>query len=151
MFTKMQELRELKDEKRKLEKNLAHINNCMNQQKENCFHVMVYLGYNGFPVIANKYKYRCLICGELDNEKIPFKPEYIIHAEDYLPQYDTQDKEQCDEKFDNIQALALNLLRENPDLSREEMVIKLNHLIQEDISFRRSENKPKLVKTRNDI
>lgn len=146
MFAKIQKLRELEEEKNKLLKKLEDIDNCLEHQKEQCCHIMVYLGYNDFLIVPNKH--RCLICGKMDDEKVPFEPEYVIHAEDYLPGYDTQDEEQCNEKFDHIQTLAFGLLRENPNMSRKELTTKLNNLIQEGISFRKSKDSSELVKTK---
>lgn len=137
---KIQYFRNLKMQKSELERNLAFINRTINEQSDYCSHIGVNLGkfllYN---------RCRCLICGRRKEEITFLNPEHIINAENYLPQYDMQDDKQCDEKLDTIQTLALGLLKENPDMSSEQLVYKLNDLIQESISFRESKNEPKLV------
>lgn len=139
---KIKNLRELEMQKFELEKKLAFINRNIKEQQMTCLHIDVNLG---------KYmlydRYCCILCGEENIEK-DFEPEYIIHAENYLPQYDINDEKQCNNKFDHIQTLALGLLKDNPNMSREELVDKLNNLIQLSISFRESQSGSKLVKTR---
>jgi len=143
----IQYARDLEEKKAKLDRKLEKINNNIEQQKKYCSHISVDLGYYGYyPSTGDMY--RCLICGKGKGKEYFFEPEYIIHAENFLPQYDITDVKQCDEKFDNIRTLALGILKENPDMSREELTTKLNNLIQENISLSESQNATKLVKTK---
>ena len=78
-----------------------------------------------------------------------FEHKYIVDARYYMPQFDIKDEEQCNNKFDHIQILALVLLKENPDMSRQELVDKLTNLIQESLSIREKQNDQRLVKVKN--
>lgn len=131
--------RELESEQRKLSESLNKINGYIENQKDNCSHIFVDLG-------RTHYRYRCLLCGKGRIENYVMEPKYIVYAEDYLTQYDIQDEEQCNEKFDNIQTLALGLLQDDPNMSREELCNRLNQLIQESIALRENDNTQKLVK-----
>lgn len=149
---KVKYLIELEEEKAQLERKLAIINGKINTQRETCSHVSVDLGYYGlYPSTGDEYC--CLLCGMGKNREYYYDPRYMVHAEDYLPQYDIKDDEQCIAKFEHIQTLALGILKENPEMSNEELVSRLNNLIQESISMRQSKdtemNGPKLVKRKN--
>lgn len=138
----------LEEEKAQLERKLAIVNGKINTQREACSHVSVDLGYYGmYPSTGDEYC--CLLCGMGKNREYYYDPKYMVHAEDYLPQYDIKDDEQCIAKFEHIQTLALGVLKENPEMSNEELVSRLNNLIQESISYNKSQSGPKLVKTRN--
>ena len=62
---------------------------------------------------------------------------------------DIKDNKQCLDKFVHLQILTLGILKENPEMSNEELVSRLNNLIQESISYNKKQSGPKLVKTRN--
>ena len=47
-------------------------------------------------------KCRCLICGKVIDGKSLDESKYIIYVENYLPQYDITDNEQCKHKFNLI-------------------------------------------------
>lgn len=64
----------------------------------------------------------------------------MAHAEEYLLQYNIKDDEQCLVKFEHIQTLALGILKENPEMLNEELVARLNNLIQESISYNKKLN-----------
>lgn len=140
-------IRQLEEQKANLEQQLNPVCRKIEEEKESCLHVAVNLGYYGIcPSTGDKY--RCLICGKGAGEEYFYEsyPGYVVHAENYLPQYDIKDEQQCNNKFDLIQTLALGLLKENPDMSRRELVYKLNNLIKKSISFKEENNGPKLVK-----
>lgn len=144
---KIQYIKFLEMKKNQLEINLENVNKDIKKQKDSCIHLGVNLGYYGlYPSSGNKYI--CLMCGKGKDGEYFAKPKYIIHAENYLTQYDIIDEEQCNEKFDNIQTLTLGLLKENPDMSIEELSLKLNNLIQKSISSKENQDSPKLVKTK---
>ena len=139
---------ELEEQKAQLERKLAIINGKINTQRENCSHVSVDLGYYGlYPSTGNEYC--CLLCGKGKNRDYYYDPRYMVHAEEYLPQYDIKDDEQCIAKFEHIQTLALGILKENPEMTNEELVSRLNNLIQESIAYNKNQSGPKLAKTRN--
>ncbi len=142
IFKKIAYVRMLETQRNALTEELACININIKQQEESCSHILVNLGNKG---IIDNYE-RCLICGQQAEEGCVMAFELCVHAEDYLLKYDINDEIQCNEKFDAIQTLAFGLLRENPNMTREELTIKLNNLIQESINIRDTKNNPKLIK-----
>lgn len=130
-------LRELEEQKAKLEKELNNIKKNIQEEKDNCSHISVDLGYYGYyPDPGNKY--RCLICGKGKDEYF-YEPGYIVDASEYLTQYDIRDKKQCDIKFDHIQTIGLGLLKFKPNMTRDQLVNELNNLIKESIAYKKSE------------
>lgn len=145
IFEKIEYLRMLETKGNALTRELATINMNIKQQEESCCHILVNLGNKG--IIDNHE--RCLLCGQQAEEGYALASELCIHAEDYLLNYNINDETQRNEKFDAIQTLALGLLRENPNMTREELTIRLNTLIQESISIKDTKNIPKLIKNRH--
>ena len=130
-------LRELEEQKAKLEKELNNIKKDIQKEKDNCSHISVNLGYYGYyPDPGNKY--RCLICGKGKDEYF-YEPGYIVDASEYLTHYDIRDKKQCDIKFDHIQTIGLGLLKFKPNMTRDQLVNELNNLIKESIAYKKSE------------
>lgn len=145
---KVKYIMKLEEQKEQLERNLAIINGKIDTEREECSHVSVDLGYYGlYPSTGDEYC--CLLCGKGKNRDYYYEPRYMVHAEEYLPQYNIKDDEQCLAKFEHIQTLALGILKENPEMSNEELAARLNSLIQESISYNKDQSGPKLVKTRN--
>lgn len=137
----------LEEEKVNLERKLNSVNKKIKVQGDNCSHISVDLGYYGmYPSTGDEYC--CLLCGKGKNREYYYEPKYMVHAEDYLPQYDITDDGQCIEKFEHIQGLALEILKENPDMSNEELVSRLNTLIENSINTQdtNKNNGPKLIK-----
>lgn len=145
---KIKYIMKLEEEKVKLERKLASVNECINVQKNTCSHVIVDLGYYGiYPSTGDEYC--CLLCGMGKNREYYYEPKYMVHAENYLPQYDIKDNAQCLEKFEHIQILALGILKDKPDISNEELVSRLNTLIEDSIFMSQDTDKnngPKLIK-----
>ena len=145
---KVKYIMKLEEQKEQLERNLAIINGKIDTEREDCSHVSVDLGYYGlYPSTGDEYC--CLLCGKGKNRDYYYESRYMVHTEEYLPQYNIKDDEQCLAKFEHIQTLALGILKENPEMSNEELVARLNSLIQESISYNKDQSGPKLVKTRN--
>lgn len=143
---KIKIINDLEMEKFSLERKLETINKKLEEEKNSCLHIGVDLGYYGFyPSTGNKYQ--CLLCGKGKGEEYFFEPEYIVYAEKYLPQFDVNDESQCCDKFLNIQLLALGLLKDNSDMTRQELVDELNNLIQESIAYKENQGGPKLEKS----
>lgn len=129
MEQQIENTRKLEIKKNKLMEELANINKSIDFQIESCSpHLLVDLGYYG-PSTGRKC--RCLICGKWEEQYFFYRPEDIIYAENYLPEYNIMNDEQCNAKFANIQALALSLLREEPNMSKEELANQLENLIHE--------------------
>ena len=86
--------------------------------EKTCNHVNVYLGHS-----LGDYVSRCLFCGG------DHYAENIINASEFLPQYDINDPEQCQMKFEQIQTIALGILKTNKDITIEELIDKLNEIM----------------------
>lgn len=135
-------------EKRREEKlrELEEINNMIKKVQDHCGHNMIVnLGYDEFGC-STESNCRCLICGKVKEGKGLDESKYIIHAEDYLLQYDITDNEQCKHKFDLIKTLAYGLWKEKTYASEEEFVKELNNIIQESISLKKEQSGPRLIK-----
>ena len=135
-------LQELNRQKIELERRLVPIKADIEKKQESCSHIHVNLGCCGHD------KYLCLICGKENKDDFFVPPYYTIHAENYLPQYDIKDEEQCILKFELIQTVALGLLKEHPDISRKELIVNLNNLIGENISITQEQSGIPLRKTK---
>ena len=72
--------------------------------------------------------YRCLFCGKGKNEYF-FDSKYVVHAENYLTNFDISDEKQVEEKFDNLQTMALGIMKENPNMDHLEFTNRFNCLI----------------------
>ncbi len=145
---KFKYIMKLEEKKAQLERKLAIINRKIEIEREDCSHVSVDLGYYGlYPSTGDEYC--CLLCGKGKNRDFYYDSRYMVHAEEYLPQYDIKDDKQCLDKFEHLQILTLGILKENPEMSNEELISRLNNLIQESISYNKKQSGPKLVKTRN--
>ena len=116
---------------------LEEIDNLIKRVQEHCGHDMtVNLGYEQLDCNIES-KCRCLICGKVIGGKSLDESKYIIYAENYLPQYDITDKEQCKHKFNLIKTLAYGLWKEKTYASEEEFVNELNNIIQESILLKK--------------
>jgi len=145
---KIEYLKELKNKEQQLMKELTQTSKEIENEKSSCQHISVDLGYYGqFPNTGDKY--RCLICGK--GNGYFYEPNYIVHAENYLTHLDIRKDTECDEKFDIIQTLTLNILKNNPDMNRKEIVDTLNNLIQENIMCQYNEEMDKLISLLNKI
>ena len=112
---------ELNKERINLLQVLYKIEKDINNVEMTCDHVNVYLGESKNNLAG--FLSRCLFCGgvhQVDN---------VIDASEFLPQYDINDKEQCQMKFEQIQTIALGILKENKDITIEELITKLNELM----------------------
>lgn len=145
---KIEYIMDLEEVKAKLEKKLVSVNERINIQKRFCEHVCVDLGKHGiYP--NDRDEYCCLLCGMRKNGEDCYELKYIVHAEKYLSQYDIKDDAQYLEKFEHIRLLALGILKEKSDMSNEELVSRLNTLIEDSITMSQDNDKnnnPKLIK-----
>lgn len=99
---------ELEEEKANLERELSLINDKIKGINDRikgirniCSHVSVDLGYYGiYPSTGDEYC--CLLCGMGKNREYYYEPRYMVHAKNYLPQYDVSDDSQCIEKLEHI-------------------------------------------------
>ena len=144
-FERMQAIKKLEEEREILLRKLSKIDKKLKNEKEECNHISVDLGYYGiFPSTGDEYC--CLICGKGKNREFYFEPQKnIVHAEKYLPELDITDDAQCTTKFECVQKLALSILREYPNLSDEELVDRLNSLIEKSILSKENNKVIKLM------
>lgn len=144
-FERMQSIKKLEEQKEILLRKLSKIDKKLKNEKEECNHISVDLGYYGmFPSTGDEYC--CLICGKGKNREFYFEPQKnIVHAEKYLPEFDITDDIQCARKFERVQELAFSILREYPNLSDKELTDRLNSLIEKSISSRENNKVIKLM------
>lgn len=128
----IQSIIELREKKKKLERELSIINEQFQEEENSCNHVSVHLGMNP-PTLNNDY--RCLFCGKGKNEYF-FDSKYVVHAENYLTNFDISDEKQVEEKFDNLQTMALGIMKENPNMDHLEFTNRFNCLIASSIEQR---------------
>ena len=133
-FERMQAIQKLEEKKETLLEKLSKIDKELKKEQGECNHISVDLGYYDiFPSSSDEYC--CLICGKGKNRGLYFVPEKnIVHAEKYLPELDITDDAQCVRKIESIQELAFRILREYPSLSDQELVNRLNSIIEKRIS-----------------
>lgn len=124
---------ELHCRKKQKEEELKSIDSNLSKFQEECDHINVILGRDGFLPV---YRNRCLLCGIKDYS---FSKYTSVHAENYLTQYDIKDSQQRDEKFDAIQTMALGIMKDVPELEGEELVAYLNSFIQKSIVGQQSD------------
>ncbi len=139
-IVKSMDLQRIKEEKIR---ELKEVTALVQDIEDNCEHILVYLGC--FDFADTQGKCRCVMCGKME-ESLYYDPKYVIHAENYLPEYDTTTKEGCEAKFDAIQILARGFLRERPNQTLEELTTRMNSLIQESITYREEQNKTRNLK-----
>jgi len=121
--------RELMKTKSRLEKELRMVNDEVVVNQESCNHIKVCIGWIGLFIHGTSIN-KCLLCSkDYPESKFP-----VIEAYDYKKEeYDQgQLLQSRDNRFDDIQQLAINILNENPLVTEEELIIKLNEIIEED-------------------
>lgn len=135
---KIQSIKELMDKKAELRSKLSTVNEQIEMEQGSCDHIDVNLG-NNKSTLNNIH--RCLICGKGKNEYF-FDSKYIVHAENYLTNFDISDEKQCDDKFDILQIMALGIIKDNPSMDNLELTNRFNQLIEESIT-QKKENSTK--------
>lgn len=140
---KIEYLWSVKKRIRELEAKMLIEQSIIEEEKASCHHITVDLGYYGHYPNPGDY-YRCLICGKGKIPEFYYGTGSVVHAENYLPQYDITDPAQCDEKFELLQTIARGLLIENPNLPDEAFVAKMNGIIQESIAHKDTQDAPKV-------
>ena len=134
---RIEHLYELRGQKEKLQKELDAINHDIDEAKKNCNHIGINLGYKDWMSNTGKMNI-CLICARPGNY---FDPRYLVHAEEYLEEFDPSIEEEYQEKFGIIQMMALGIMKKYPEIGREEIVVLLNHYIQSHIAKRKEKTK----------
>lgn len=122
---------ELIKNKLKLEKELKFVNHLIEEEQNSCNHVRVLLGWAGSHPYRDTIKEMCLFCGE------KFLDTYLptIDAINYQQfKYSHGERESSRlQKLDDIRNLWIKYQTENPKLTEEEIIEKINHIIKEEI------------------
>lgn len=140
---KIENYRKLYDEKRKLEEQLEITKDQILELKRGCKHTTISMKHLNY-YYPSSCEFICLFCG-----KVLERPStYNIDVRGYLTKYDEHNIKQREEKFDEIQTLALGILRDNPEMSEETLVLKFNKLIRESLNNGESEIGRQLVKAK---
>ena len=124
-------LKDLENKKEQLEGCIDLLNKEIENEKNTCLHIPVNLGVCGNFSNVDK-KYYCLICGKVLDNNVLDDFEDIVDAENYLTNFDITNDLECKIKFDFIQIIALDLLKEKTNMSVKELVDKMNKLIRGD-------------------
>lgn len=122
--------RELIKNKIRLKKELNMVEKEIEESQDSCNHIRICLGWNG------PYQYRdtsitqCLWCSEVD----PRSLYNVIDATNYKSSLYSHGQYSSvrEKRFSEIQELAMNMLIENPKITEEEIVTRLNEIIKKD-------------------
>lgn len=122
--------RELIKTKSRLEKELEMVNDKIKTKQESCNHIKVCIGWNGPFLYRDTSIDLCLLCCE-DDPNTKFR---VIEAYDYKKEeYDHGQLSSYREKrFEDLQQLTMNIMTENPSITEEQLIEKLNIIIEED-------------------
>lgn len=130
---------ELIKNKIRLEKELKMVNQEIEDNQDKCNHIKVCIGWDGSFLYRDSSINLCLICGEKD----PVSKYKTLQAYDYKKEYYSHGemKTYREKRFIEIQQLALNIITEQEDITEEELIQKLNNIIEEDTEKEKSTNK----------
>ena len=122
--------KELMKTKSRLEKELKMVNTELANKQNTCNHIRVCIGWDGPYLYRDSSINLCLICGEYDPdskyksiEAYNYKKEEYSHGE--LKSYRQR-------RFQDIQQLTISIMTENPQITKEELIEKLNIIIKKD-------------------
>ena len=124
----------LSERKKKIEAELNRVTEHIKYYEDYCFHIVVNLGSD---------KYRCLLCNKVMDKSCCDLSD-TINAENYLPQYNMENEEECNYKYELIRDFAYDLLRRKRDITYNDFVLELNSFIQENKSLEDSQEPKKL-------
>lgn len=139
---RIERLYELRSRKNQLYKEIKTIDHDIQGLKESCDHIGINLGYKDWTSNDGKMNI-CLICAKLGRYT---DPKFLVHAEEYMEQFDPMIVEEYQEKFDVIQIMALGMMKHYPEMEREELVELLNDFIQDNIQKRKENQGPQFTK-----
>lgn len=132
-FEKIQYSMNLSDRKEKLQEEIFSLEEQIVKNTNECEKLTEHIGViMGHQKPSSPYSQsRCLLCGTVLSSPTSSK----VHARDYLKDvYDDRIDSEREEKFNVIQRKALEITRENPQISKEELTSKLNHFIDESLA-----------------
>ncbi len=122
---------ELWKRKIELERNLKYIESEISDHQKTCEHIRVLFSREGANIRPGDFKLeQCLFCGKQD------LPEFypLINASTYRRRFkrDFGEEQTIKENIKILQELCVVLLKENPDLTEEELIEKVEQEIQKD-------------------
>lgn len=137
--------KELMKTKSRLEKELKMISEEIEKSQESCNHIKVCLGWNGPYQYRDTSIHLCLLCRDYD----PDTKYKTVDATNYKKlQYSHGEFERDrEERLLELQELTMNMMMENPSTTEEEIVEKLNEIIQEDVRKNNELEKKLRIKT----
>ena len=115
----------------RLVKEMNIINQELANQQESCNHIRVCLGWDGPYQYRDTSIFNCLLCWDID----PHNNYKTVDATDYKKiQYSHGEHRRYREgRLLDLHDLALSIIVENPSITEEELIEKLNNIIQSDI------------------
>lgn len=121
---------ELIKNKIRLQKELNMVEKELDKSQQSCDHIRICLGWNGPYQYRDTSIFKCLLCSERE----PESHYNVVDATNYK-KFQYSHGEFIDDRkkrFSELQELAMNMIIENPSITEEELVKKLNDLIKED-------------------
>lgn len=127
---RMKYSQELLKNKIRLAKELRMVNSEIDKQQETCNHISICLGWDGSFQYRDTSIHTCLLCQEYD----PDSRYKIIDATNYKKsQYSHGEIESYrEDRLVEIQEIAMNMTKENPSITEEELVDRLTKLIKKE-------------------
>ncbi|MDE5586965.1 MAG: hypothetical protein K2I72_01180 [Bacilli bacterium] len=122
---------ELLNRKIELEKNLKGIKKEIERSQKSCNHIRVFFSLEGADIKPGDFKLeQCLFCGKQDlPDSYP-----LINASTYRRRFKKTfgEKETIEKNIRILQELCIVLLKQNPDLTEEELIDKVEQEIEKD-------------------
>lgn len=144
-YEKIQYSMDLEEQKLKLEEQLEKVNEQIEQNKCNCKHIIATLGNKDtFPTYGKEYC--CLLCG--NHFQFFNVPKTFVDTRGFMKDiFDDVNPLERVRKFEYIQKITLEVLKNNPDMDNNELVATLNGMIEnfknKQIDFNESSDKNK--------
>lgn len=122
--------RKLMRQKATLERNLKTISNEIENLQESCNHIRVCLGWDGAYQYRDTSVFNCLLCRDYD----PDTKYKTLDATNYKKmQYSHgQNESYRESRLLELQNLALAIIIENPSITEEELIEKIENIIKKD-------------------
>lgn len=119
---------DLDEQKLKLEEQLEKVNEQIEQNKSDCEHIIAILGNKDtFPTYGKEY--RCLLCG--NHFQFLTDPELFVDTRGFMKDvFDDVNPLERVSKFEYIQKITLEVLKNNLDMDNNELVATLNGMIE---------------------
>ena len=119
----------LTDREKKLKEELQLIQDELDQERKKCRHIAVYTGWNGMFQSRYTSYCECLFC-----RKESLETRYRIDATNFnAEEYNHgSSAEERSRKIDELQAIAMKVMMDNPALTLEEFVEKMQRIAKEE-------------------